>query len=92
MRLGDCYFVTSGYNRAIAAYDKAIDISEIESDYASFQRGISFGYDGRGIAKIEGLENFIKEYPESSLRDDALYELANSYLKTNDGRKSNGHV
>lgn len=88
LRLGDCYFVTSDYNKAIAAYDKAIDINEIESDYASFQRGISFGYDGRGIAKIEGLENFIKEYPESSLRDDAMYELANSYLKTNDAERA----
>ncbi len=84
LRLGDCYFVSSDYNKAIASYDKAIDINEIESDYASFQKGISYGYDGQGASKIKGLETFIDKYLKSSLRDDAIYELANSYLKRND--------
>lgn len=82
LRLGDGYFVFSEYNKAIAAYDKAIEIHEIESDYADFQKTMSYGYIGENAKKIKGLNTFIVGYPKSSLRDDAMYELANSYVKT----------
>ena len=88
LRLGDGYFVSSNYGDAIAAYDKAIAINEIESDYASFQKVVSYGYIGQGTKKIEGLESFIDEFPRSSLRDDAMYELANSYVKSNETEKA----
>ncbi|MCK8480114.1 tetratricopeptide repeat protein [Psychroserpens algicola] len=84
LRLGDGYFVSTNYNSAITAYDKAIAINEIESDYAFFQKTMSHGYIGEGSKKIQDLNRFISEYPRSSLRDDAMYELANSYIKTND--------
>ena len=84
LRLGDGHFVSSIYNSAISAYDKAISINEIESDYAYFQKTMSYGYLGQGTKKINGLQSFIDDYPRSSLRDDAMYELANSYVKTND--------
>ncbi|WP_204346388.1 tetratricopeptide repeat protein [Psychroserpens algicola] len=84
LRLGDGYFVSTNYNSAIAAYDKAIAINEIESDYAFFQKTMSHGYIGEGSKKIQDLNRFISEYPRSSLRDDAMYELANSYIKIND--------
>ncbi|MBO6606151.1 tetratricopeptide repeat protein [Psychroserpens sp.] len=84
LRLGDGYFVSSKYSDAIAAYDKAIAINEIESDYASFQKTMSYGYLGQASQKIQGLRSFIEAFPRSALRDDALYELANSYIKSND--------
>ncbi|WP_460218197.1 tetratricopeptide repeat protein [Psychroserpens sp. MEBiC05023] len=84
LRLGDGYFVSSNYNKAISAYENAIGINEIESDYASFQKTMSYGYVGQAAKKIQGLDAFIKEFPISSLRDDAMYELANSYVKTGD--------
>jgi tetratricopeptide (TPR) repeat protein len=88
LRLGDGYFVSSDYNNAIAAYEKAININEIESDYASFQKAMSYGYVGQGSTKIQSLNAFIDAYTKSSLRDDAMYELANSYIKTNDNAKA----
>nr|WP_321236302.1 tetratricopeptide repeat protein [uncultured Psychroserpens sp.] len=88
LRLGDGYFVSTNYNSAIAAYDKAISINEIESDYASFQKIMSYGYVGQGSKKTQGLDAFIKEFPRSSLRDDAMYELANSYVKANETEKA----
>ncbi|MEH6538139.1 MAG: tetratricopeptide repeat protein [Psychroserpens sp.] len=88
LRLGDGYFVSSNYNKAIAAYDKAIAINEIEGDYASFQKIMSLGYTGEGAKKIQGLKSFIDDFPKSSLRDDAMYELANSYVKANDTDKA----
>lgn len=83
LRLGDGHFVASNYNEAITAYEKAIQINEIESDYASFQKSISYGYTNQASKKIEGLEAFITAFPKSALRDDAMYELANSYVKSN---------
>ncbi|MFD2915880.1 tetratricopeptide repeat protein [Psychroserpens luteus] len=88
LRLGDGYFVSSDYNSAISAYDKAIAINEIESDYATFQKTMSYGFSGQGSKKISGLNSFINDYPRSSLRDDAMYELANSYIKTNETDKA----
>ncbi|WP_412984227.1 tetratricopeptide repeat protein [Pontimicrobium sp. IMCC45349] len=88
LRLGDGHFVSSNYNEAIKAYDKAISIGEIEPDYAFFQKAISYGYLGKSTDKINGLEDFVNSYNTSSLRDDALYELGNSYVKKNQIEKA----
>ncbi|MEM6516679.1 MAG: tetratricopeptide repeat protein, partial [Bacteroidota bacterium] len=82
LRLGDGHFVSSNYNSAIASYQKAIAINEIESDYATFQKAMSYGYIGKGDIKMTQLRAFIDKYPKSGLRDDAMYELANSYVKS----------
>ncbi|MBT8325045.1 MAG: tetratricopeptide repeat protein [Winogradskyella sp.] len=88
LRLGDGYFVTSNYQAAIDAYNKAIDINEIETDYAAFQEAMSHGYIGKSDQKLTKLEAFASNYRESGLRDDALYELANTYVKTNQNDKA----
>ena len=84
LRLGDGYFVSSRYQEAISAYDKAMEMAEIETDYAAFQKSMSYGYIGQGSNKVKGLNDFINGYPRSALRDDAMYELANSYVKSGD--------
>ncbi|MBU2939650.1 tetratricopeptide repeat protein [Lacinutrix sp. C3R15] len=81
LRLADSYFVSSQYNEAIQAYDKAIQIGEIETDYAFFQKALSAGYAGNDATKISELEDFINQYQTSKLRDDAMYALGNSYVK-----------
>lgn len=88
LRLADGYFVSSKYQNAIDAYKKAIQINEIESDYAAFQIAMSQGYLGKGADKISELKAFINQYPKSALRDDAMYELANSYVKANESDKA----
>jgi len=88
LRLADGYFVSSKYQNAINAYDKAIQINEIETDYAAFQKAMSNGYLGKGSTKISELNTFIDTYPKSALRDDAMYELANSYVKSNETDKA----
>jgi TolA-binding protein len=84
LRLADAYFVSSQYKKAINAYDKAIQINEIETDYAAFQKAMSQGYLGNSSTKVSELKTFIEGYPKSALRDDAMYALANSYVKSND--------
>lgn len=83
LRLADSYFVSSDYQNAIASYGKAVNLKHIEPDYAAFQKAMSYGYIGQGDTKIKELQAFTETYPKSSLRDDALYELANSYVKIN---------
>ena len=88
LRLADGYFVSSSYQKAINAYDKAMQINEIETDYAAFQKAMSNGYLGKSTMKISELNSFIDTYPKSALRDDAMYELANSYVKSNETDKA----
>ncbi len=88
LRLADGYFVSSKYQNAINAYKKAIQINEIETDYATFQKAMSQGYLGKSSTKVSELKTFIEGYPKSALRDDAMYELANSYVKSNDTDKA----
>ena len=82
LRLGDSYFVNSDYSQAIAAYEEASKMNSPERDYAAFQKAISVGFLGNNAKKIEGLNEFLERYPRSSLRDDALFELGNTYIKT----------
>jgi TolA-binding protein len=88
LRLGDAHFVSSEYKAASNAYAEAIKLNKIESDYPAFQKAISTGYAGQDSKKIKELEAFIKDYPTSKLRDDAMYELGNSYVKANNINKA----
>ncbi len=88
LRLGDGHFVSSEYKNAISAYEKAIKLNEIDSDYAFFQKALSVGYLGQSSKKISELNRFIKEYPKSKLRDDAMYALGNAYVKANQTNKA----
>ena len=80
LRLGDCNFATGKYWPAMEAYDKVIAAKATNTDYAAFQKAISYGIVDRVPKKIEALTAFIQDYPQSNLREDALYELANTYV------------
>ncbi len=83
LRLGDSYFVSSKYWPAIEAYDKALQGQGNEKDYAAFQKALSYGFVDRVATKIEDLNTFVTKYPKSSLKDDVLFELANTYVRAN---------
>lgn len=80
LRLGDSYFVTSKYWPAIETYNKALALTGADKAYAAFQKAISYGFVDRRDTKIEELRTFASAYPNSSLRDDALFELANTLI------------
>ncbi|TAI49547.1 tetratricopeptide repeat protein [Flagellimonas allohymeniacidonis] len=81
VRLGDSYFVTSQYTGAKTAYNEASRRDGPERDYAAFQKVLCDGFLGNNSIKIEGLNEFLRKYPRSTFRDDALFELGNSYVK-----------
>ena len=88
MRLGDSYFVTANYQPAISAYREVLKVGGSKKDYATFQIAMSNGLLGNTSGKIEELKSFESRYPSSKLKDDALIELANTYIKTN--QENNG--
>lgn len=83
LRLADSYFVSSQYWPAMEAYNKVIAIGGADTDYAAFQKAISYGFVDRSETKLTELAAFEKNYPNSGYRDVALYELGNTYLALN---------
>ncbi len=80
LRLGDSYFASRKYWQAMEAYNKAIQLPGYNSDYAFYQKAVSYGFVSRPERKIEELKKFLRKYPKSPLTDDALYQLGNTYL------------
>ena len=88
VRLGDCYYGLSDYFRAVRPYQKVIEANDIDTDYAQFQMAMCYGFMGEIDNKIKSLQNFTEYQLKSTLRDDAYYELGNSYVKNNDISKA----
>ncbi|HOP04820.1 MAG TPA: tetratricopeptide repeat protein [Tenuifilaceae bacterium] len=83
-RIGDSYFIQRRYWVALDYYEKAINTNTIDVDYAYFQRGFAFGLVERPQKKIETLLEMVSQFPESNYLDDALFELAETYLALNE--------
>ncbi|MGL2964774.1 tetratricopeptide repeat protein [Flavobacterium sp. RSB2_4_14] len=83
LRLGDSRFVTSKYWPAMDAYNKAIEMKGIDADYAAFQKALSYGFVSRNDKKIEDFIKFLQNFKTSQYRDDALFELGNTYVTEN---------
>ncbi|WP_353168790.1 tetratricopeptide repeat protein [Flavobacterium sp.] len=79
LRMADCNYISSKYWPAMDAYNKAIELKCVDSDYAAFQKGMSYGFVNKNEKKIEDLNKFVSTYKTSQFMDDALYELANTY-------------
>lgn len=88
LRLGDSQFISSKYWPALEAYNKVIAAKGADSDYATFQKSMSYGFIKRIESKIEGLSGFSAKFPDSKFRDDVLYELGNVYVSQNNTEKA----
>jgi len=80
LRLADSHFVSAKYWPAMEAYNKAIALKHPKSDYAHYQKAISYGFVQRNEQKIKDLEQLLIDYKRSTYRDDAMYALANVYI------------
>ncbi len=83
LRLGDSYFATSRYTQAIKAFKKVVQLNFKEAAYARYQIAMSYGFLNNNSQKVDALKQLIAQNKESRLYDDALFELGNTYLKTN---------
>ena len=82
MRVADCYFVAKEYNRAIDHYEMIVAKKLNGSDYALYQKAMIYGLLSRPTDKINALQNIINNYKKSPYIDDALFEIANVNLQT----------
>lgn len=81
LRLADCYFLVSQYDKAAETYGFVSSKKIKESDYATFQQGIIYGLLDKRELKIATLRNIPQYYPKSQYTDDALYEIGAEYLE-----------
>ncbi|MBU0764688.1 MAG: tetratricopeptide repeat protein, partial [Bacteroidetes bacterium] len=79
-RVGDCYFILKKYEDAIIYYQDVIDAGKLDADYALFQKGLVKGLLKDYNQKVIALNQLLNDYPKSSHRPAALYELAKSYV------------
>jgi tetratricopeptide (TPR) repeat protein len=87
LRIGDSYFITTNYTKAIASYSKAQQLAYIETDYATLQKALCFGYLGQTANKIQTLKSVL-DFNRSSFKDEALFELGNTYVNSNQADKA----
>lgn len=83
-RMGDCRYYQKDWSNAVAAYDKAYNISPSSADYVLFQKSVIQGYTGDFTGKLKGLERLEREFPSSALLPDALLEMTEAQLRTGD--------
>lgn len=80
-RRGDCYFYKRNFAQANLIYQKVVELGKAGADHALMQQGIGLGLLHKYEQKIQTLQKFVKQYPKSTYADDALYEIARSYLQ-----------
>ena len=85
-RIADCYFITTDYQMAMTYYDKVIDFSLLDADYAMFQKGFSLGLMNNNRSKVEVLTTLTRKYPSSSYVPNAIFERGRAYLVLEDYR------
>ncbi len=87
-RLGDSFYASKNYTNAINSYNKVLQEGGVGSDYAQYQTAMSNGFMGDNNKKIENLTILIKNYMNSQLQDDALFQLATTYTAVNNSAKA----
>lgn len=76
LRLADCYYVTKAYPEALTNYRKVTQLSSPDLDYAHLQTGIIQGILRKYPEASAELDLVIKNYPQSSYRDEAIFQRA----------------
>ncbi len=88
LRTADAYFVSQQYQQAMTFYDRAIQMDVLDTDYAVYQKGLVYGIMGNIEEKISTLKTFLTNYQGSGFRDDARYEMGNSWLLLKDNTQA----
>lgn len=81
IRTADCYFAEKNYVKALDYYTIVIQKELIGSDYALYQKALILGVLGKNEEKVLALNQLEKKYPKSTYVDDAVFEIADNYLK-----------
>ncbi|MBW8683698.1 tetratricopeptide repeat protein [Chitinophaga rhizophila] len=80
LRSADCYYMLKDYSKALALYDRIIANNQPGSDYATYQKSIILGIQGKTNEKVALLKTLGNKFPTSGFGNDADLEIANTYL------------
>ena len=79
-RMGDCHYVQSHFSEAIKQYDKVIAAKGKDADYATYQKSLAFGAQGKNSEKLTYLNYIFEKFDNSPLKSKAMLEIANTYM------------
>lgn len=79
-RLGDCHYVQSRFAECIPYYDKVIKANGRDADYATYQKALAYGAQGKNNEKLTYLNYIFERYNNSPLKSKAMLEIANTYM------------
>ena len=88
LRSGDSYFMSKSFPAASKVYDNIIGQNLKTADYATYQKAVIAGATGKSNDKITLLQSLPKQYPNSPLAGEALLEIANTFIATEDYEKA----
>lgn len=76
MRQADCLYYIGDYNAACDLFARAMQASSTDADYAAYRYAVTMGRSNGARDKINALERFIADYPNSKWVSEALLEKA----------------
>ncbi|MCR5193549.1 MAG: tetratricopeptide repeat protein [Bacteroidales bacterium] len=79
-RMGDCLYVRKNFTGAISYYDRVIAANGQDADYATYQKALCYGAQGKNIDKLNSLNYIFEHFKNSPLSPKAMFEIANTYL------------
>ena len=79
-RLGDCLYVQSRFADCIPMYDKVIAAAGRDADYATYQKALAYGAQGKNSEKLTYLNYIFERFNNSPLKSKAMLEIANTYM------------
>jgi TolA-binding protein len=82
LRSADCYYMLKEFGKATALYDRVIANNDPGADYATYQKSIILGIQGKHTEKLNLLKQLGNKFPSSSFGNDADFEIANTYLSS----------
>ncbi|MBO7490444.1 MAG: tetratricopeptide repeat protein [Bacteroidales bacterium] len=79
-RMGDCQYVKKNFDGAIGYYDRVIKAQGQDADYATYQKALCYGAQGKNVEKLNSLNYIFEKFNNSPLSPKAMFEIANTYL------------
>lgn len=79
-RMGDCLYVRKNFDGAIGYYDRVINAKGQDADYATYQKALCYGAQGKNVEKLNSLNYIFEKFNNSPLSPKAMFEIANTYL------------
>lgn len=83
LRIGDCFYIDKDYDRAVTAYERALEAGTTQRQYTQFQRARCLGLAGNLAGEVNGMSALLDAHPETSFKGDALTAIGKAEIERN---------